>query len=78
MGQAIIEIRGRVFAVESKSGSQLAFIKRTFEKRTNSELDSHAADYAADLERAKFSDALSDGFTIEMCRAHNLANRVQS
>ena len=78
MGQSIIEIRGRKFAVESQSGSQLAFIKRQYETRSDSQLDGYAVEYAEALERAKFSEALADGFSLAMCRAHNLANRVQS
>ena len=45
MGQAIIEIRGRIFAVESKSGTQLALIRRHFEKRTDSQLDLLAVEF---------------------------------
>lgn len=53
MGQSIIKIRGREFAVESKSGTQLAFIKRQYEKRSNDQLDSYAAEHAAALTTRK-------------------------
>ena len=48
MGQKIITVRGRTFAVESKSGNQTAFIIREFEKRTDQQLDGYVVEFESD------------------------------
>jgi hypothetical protein len=45
MGQRVIEVRGYTFAVEAKSGTQLAFIKEQMEKRSNLELEGYEMEY---------------------------------
>ena len=45
MGKKVIEVRDYTFAVEAKSGSQLAFIITQMEKLTDEQLAMHMADY---------------------------------
>lgn len=51
MGMKIIRVRGRTFGVEAKHGSQLAFVKRMFEQRSDEQLDRYQQEYDNDVER---------------------------
>lgn len=45
MGSQVITVRGRTFSVESKSGSQLAFIVRSLKLLSDEQLDSYEREY---------------------------------
>ena len=51
MSKTTIMVRGRTFAVESKSDSQLAFIIAHHEKQSDEMLDRNAAEYTQEMQR---------------------------
>ena len=51
MSKTTIQVRGRTFAVECKSGSQLAFVIAHHEKQSDEQLDRNALEYTQEMQR---------------------------
>lgn len=67
MGAKIINIRGYTFSVEAKSGTQLDFIKRQMEERTDEQLREYQMEYDKDIIRS-YMERLRDGGPQEHAR----------